>query len=121
MSEADYYPPGAYTDPNAPYNQVEPPEIEFDCCVSYTLERDSSLITDQVYMDEDGWTLCDDADLFDAYEYGRTSIPKLLKELVKYIDKELEGNVNAKRRKELSSMRESATGWKEVDMDIEIT
>ena len=28
MRNADYYPAGAANDPNAPYNQVDPPEIE---------------------------------------------------------------------------------------------
>ena len=32
MRESGYYPPGAEFDPNAPYNQVDPPEIEcYDC------------------------------------------------------------------------------------------
>ena len=32
MRESGYYPPGAEFDPNAPYNQVDPPEIECKDC-----------------------------------------------------------------------------------------
>lgn len=119
MRDRDYYPAGAYYDSNAPYNQVEPPEIEFECAVAYTLERESTFVTNEAYYD-DGWELCDYADTWGAYEYKRPSIPEMLNELVKYIDKELSETTERKRKAELVAMRESAIGWKIVDRDIEI-
>jgi hypothetical protein len=58
MKESDYYPAGAYSDPNAPYNQCEPPEIELDVTVSETLTRASSIVTNNAYYvtDEEGYT-----------------------------------------------------------------
>ena len=119
MRDADYYPLGAANDPNAPYNEVEMPEIEVECCVTYTLQRDSELMTNEVYYDE-GWEVCEDADLWRAYEYDRMDIPTLLAELVKYIDGELQGDISRQRKAELMQMRESAIGWEIVERDIEI-
>lgn len=127
MRDRDYYPAGAYDDPNAPYNQVDPPEVEFGCRVAYTLERESSLMTDEVYFEGDEetgggtWAVCCDADLWKAYEWGRKDIPALLAELVKYIDKELDITTDRSRKRELTNMRESAEGWSVVEQDIEIT
>lgn len=121
MRESGYYAPGTEFRSDAPWNQVDPTEVEFECCVSYTLERNSSLMTDEVYCDDGDWEVCEDADLWKAYEWDRKDIPALLAELVKYIDKELETTVDLKRKLELTDMRESATGWQVVDQDIEIT
>lgn len=42
------YPPGADT-PNAPWNQVEPPEIEAEVYMSFTVERIATITTDEVW------------------------------------------------------------------------
>lgn len=39
MTEKDYYPEGAYNDSNAPWNQVDNPEIEVEVAVSVTLSK----------------------------------------------------------------------------------
>lgn len=58
MIESGYYPPGAEFDPNAPYNQVDPPEHEFGITISQTLSKSTSVCTtDYNYecdADEDG-------------------------------------------------------------------
>lgn len=58
MRESGYYPPGAEFDPNAPYNQVDPPEQEFEITITQTLSKSLSVFTDQYNficdMDEDG-------------------------------------------------------------------
>ena len=41
MSDRDYYPAGAYSDPNAPYNQCEPPEIDLEVKVTETLVKNT--------------------------------------------------------------------------------
>ena len=128
MSEADYYPAGAYNDPNAPYNQVEPPEIEAEVNVSFTLERDATITTNEVYYDEDCWELCDDADIDKAYDDYYVGIPEMLEELVKYVKGELEmlekfvkartaNKEERKRYRYLQRIIDSASGWEVTDRD----
>ena len=45
MRESDYYPAGAYNDPNAPFNEVYVPEQEFDVTISQTLSKDTTVTT----------------------------------------------------------------------------
>ncbi len=131
MRDADFYPPGAAHDPNAPYNQVEPPEIEVEITVSITLERDCTITTDEVYWDGDDWVILEDADKFKAYDYDYASIPEMLSELVKYIDGEMSvlkksikdrtaSATEHERYQQLQRMRESAVGWEVTDGDIEV-
>lgn len=128
MRDADYYPAGAYYDKNAPYNQVEPPEIEAEVNVSFTLERDCTITTNEVYYDEDCWELCDDADLDKAYDSYYVQIPEMLEELVKYVKGEmqvLEKFIKARtankeereRYRYLQRILESAGGWEVTDRD----
>ena len=130
MRESDYYPAGAYNDPNAPFNEVAPPEIEAEVTVGITLERDCTITTDQVYWDGDDWVLCDDADTWKVYDYDYASIPDMLDELVKYIDKELyhlqkfikARTANKEERERyhlLTKMKESAVGWEVIDREME--
>jgi len=131
MSESDYYPAGAAYDPNAPYNQVDPPEVDFDITIGITLERNATITTDEVYWDGDNWELCDDADTGKTYDYDYASIPEMLDELVKYIDGEMlvlnksikektASTTERERYYELKRMRESAVGWEILDRDIEV-
>lgn len=131
MRESDFYPAGAYYDRNAPYNQVEPPEIEVEITVSITLERDCTITTDEVYWDGDDWVILEDADKFKAYDYDYASIPEMLDELVKYIDGEMlvlkksikdrtASTTERERYQQLKRMRESAVGWEISECEIEI-
>ena len=45
MNEADYYPPGAYNDPNAPWNEVEVPEEDFEITCSQSLSKTVTVTT----------------------------------------------------------------------------
>lgn len=56
MNERDYYPMGAYDDPNAPYNQVEPDLIPADYEVTMYVTLNTSVTADTSYKvyDEDG-------------------------------------------------------------------
>ncbi len=69
MKESDFYPAGAYSDPNAPYNECEPPEIELDVTVEETLVRSASIVTKKAWYvrDEEGYTELE-ADGLDAHE-----------------------------------------------------
>jgi hypothetical protein len=109
------YPPGADNE-SAPWNEVEMPECDFTIRASITLEKECDITTNEVYRDEDDYDLCADADVEGTFNKQYTSIPDLLKELVKYIDGELAsglipGQLSNERRRELEKMRESAQGW----------
>lgn len=58
MIESGYYPPGAEFDPNAPYNQHENPEEEFEVTISQTLSKTVTVYTSDYLLeideDEDG-------------------------------------------------------------------
>jgi hypothetical protein len=128
MRDADYYPAGAYNDPNAPYNQVEPPEIEAEVNMSFTLERIATITTDEVWWDEDGWELAADADIGKAYDDYYVGIPEMLEELQKYVKGEMEvlakfiktRTANKEERgryRYLQRILDSAGGWEVTDSD----
>ena len=117
------YPPGADT-PDAPWNEVEMPECDFTIRASITLERECTITTNEVYRDEDDYELSADADVEGTFNKQYTSIPDMLKELVKYIDGELAsglipGQPSNERRRELEKMKESAQGWTEEYFEFE--
>lgn len=56
MRESGWYPPGAEFDPNAPYNQVEPPEREYKVSATYCIRRTDELWSSKYDEDEN---LCD--------------------------------------------------------------
>jgi len=112
------YPPGADT-PDAPWNQVEPPETDFEVTVSNVLEKICTITTDDVYYDDGDWLLCEDADVQKAYDYAYASIPEMLGELVKYVDAELETCKDRKRRQELRRIKDSASDWEIVEERID--
>lgn len=45
MSGADYYPAGAYSDPNAPYNQEDVPDMDFEITCSQSLSKTVTVTT----------------------------------------------------------------------------
>ena len=56
MSEADFYPAGAYRDPSAPYNEVEVPERDFEVTCSQSLSRTATVTTNNyIPCAEDVW------------------------------------------------------------------
>ena len=119
MRDSDYYPAGAAHDPNAPWNQVDPPEVDFDITVSITIERECTITTDDVYRDDGKWCLCDDADVEGAHKRAYASIPEMLDELVKYIDGELLGDITEDRKRRLERLKKSAVGWSQEYFDFE--
>lgn len=85
MRESGYYPPGAEFDPNAPYNQVENSEREFEVTISQTLSKPTTVFTTdynlEVDIDEEG-SYADydtsDTDWKAAYENEHLTIEQLL-------------------------------------------
>jgi len=86
MIESGYYPPGAEFDPNAPYNQVENPEEEFNVTIVETLSKDVTIVTTNYNLeadyDEEGYCKsCDtsDTDWKDEYKkQGCTAIETII-------------------------------------------
>lgn len=86
MRESGYYPPGAEFDPNAPYNQVENPEEEFNVTIVETLSKNVTIVTTnynlEVDCDEDGcYRNCDTSDTSWKDEYktqGCTAIETII-------------------------------------------
>lgn len=108
------YPPGSDT-PDAPWNQVDPPEVDFNVEAIVNLSRTAVVTTNRVYMDDDVMRICEDCGAGGAYKDNYADIPELLGELVKYIDGELQGDISHKRKWELQRLRDSATGWQVDD------
>ena len=110
------YPPGADT-PDAPWNQVDPPEVDFNIEANVTLSRTAVVTTNCVYMGEDAIRICEDVGERGAYGQNYASITELLAELVKYIDGELQGDISHERKWELRRLRDFATDWQVIDED----
>ena len=125
MRMSDYYPAGAYNDTNAPYNEVELPDIEVSCEVSITLTKnDAPVFTDNYVNDGDEYgdeydVLDSYSELAEKYDDQHYCLTGLLDELAKYIKGELQGDISRGRRNELERMLEDCQGWEEGDTDIE--
>lgn len=126
MADRDFYPAGAYHDPNAPWNEKVIPERDFDSNVSVTLEARIKLTTDNYIEerdDEDGRTYIytDDTDWNEAYDNCDLTIPKLLGTLKKYINDDIKQSEGKPRKvRHLKSLLEACDAWKEVDRDIDV-
>ena len=127
MRDRDFYPPGAYNDPNAPYNEVELPDIEVSCEVTVTLTKKDAPVFTGNYIDEsddegyEGYEVLDSyQELADKYDAQHYSISWMLQQLSRYIEQELKDDgITMARRNELSKMLEDCQGWVEGDTDIE--
>ena len=64
-----FYPPGAEYDPNAPYNEVEPPEMEVELTATVTMTKTTPFWTNKVWRvyDEEGYCSTE-SDGFDPEE-----------------------------------------------------
>ena len=64
-----FYPPGAEYDPYAPYNEVEPPEMEVELTATETLTKTITVWTNKVWRvyDEEGYCSTE-SDGFDSEE-----------------------------------------------------
>ena len=125
MSECDYYPAGAYNDPNAPYNEPVIPERDFDVDVEFTMQKTVTVTTNEYqpeYDEEDGNTYAntDDTNWEHAYnESGYYTIPKLLQELENYVRQDLERyKGNKTKERQLNALLKSCQCWIVTDMSF---
>ena len=131
MKESGYYPLGTEHNPNAPYNQVEPEEVEVNVAISQTLSRSAKiLVTDytaneweNVEPDDEGVFFItreveydfSNSDLKGAYEEQEYTIPKLLDYLKTYLIADIANcNIDSCKKQKLQHILDCCEGW-EVD------
>lgn len=96
MKEADYYAPGSYNDPDAPWNEPYIPEKDFDVCISQTLSKSTQVTTNkyQPYIDEeDGYEHIDTdnivwKEIYEEQHYTPEKIIEICKNLAELALKE---------------------------------
>lgn len=127
MSDRDYYPAGAYNDPNAPYNEpAEPDPIDINVMAVLRVSHETTVSTDNYNetWDEEGYH---ERELFDKngdierlYNEQHKTIPQLLDELAKYINGELlSDGLSRSRRQELQDMPADCKGYTVEEVEID--
>lgn len=133
MKESGYYPPGAEFDPNAPYNQSDLEEREFDVSVSQTLSKSTTVYTNDFISgyqyqerewDGDGYCSVtyqepDDTSNTDWVEAYRKDSKTPL-ELIVLLKNIVEGNVSIDSMNEWQkkSIIEDCSDWVEDELVI---
>lgn len=118
MSEADYYPAGSYSDPNAPYNEPVIPERDFDIDVEFVMSKTVTVTTNDYapeYDDEDGRENAntENTDWEQAYDNsGHLTIAEMLQELESYVKDDMTKTApNSGKGRYLQRVLESCQGW----------
>ena len=146
MIESGYYPPGAEFDPNAPYNQSDVPEKEFDVTCTLCMSKTVSAYTNDYvpgaegvdYESDDeggcvacGWHDPDDTsstNWSEVFGGNHKTIPELLEELKKYIQRDLDNidevaeeqkHDKAFLKRKLEFLLEECDGWNVDEEDYE--
>lgn len=127
MSDKDYYPAGAYNDPNAPFNEpADPDPIDINVMAVLRVSHETTVSTDNYNetWDEEGYC---ERELFDKnsdierlYNEQHKTIPQLLDELAKYINGELlSDGLSRSRRQELQDMLTDCKGYTVEEVEID--
>lgn len=122
------YPMGADT-PDAPWNEKENEEREFDVIVTQTLVKNEKVFTSDynyfVEQEEDGGYSeeieTDDTDWEQAWSEQCWSIPELLNKLKKYVEEELatSKNIDKGRKNYLNGIINACQGWNVIETCVE--
>lgn len=130
------YPAGAENDPNAPYNEVEVPEKEFEVLVSQTLSKSASVITNnyipgasgvEYEHDEEGghavgWQEPDDTsdtDWENEYHENDHYMPSQLIEIFKnFLTEQLNQGIVYKSSAYTKHLIEECEGWTEDETEV---
>lgn len=119
------YPLGADT-PDAPWNQSDPEPKEFDCKVTYSMEADSTYMTDE--YDGDGDSLLDWKDRASAWMDSHKTPIELLDCLHEYLQNDLESvcerikdypkdKVLINKKAQLERLIADCLSWSECDFE----
>ena len=140
MRESDYYPAGAYSDPSAPYNEVEVPEKDFEITCSQSLSR-TVVVTTNNYIPcvdegcEDGvgyhdeWADTSDTCWREEYKNNGYKTPQELISLLKeYLEKDLrdiqrdmlphDRSYKATQARRLKGLIEECEDWTEDETEF---
>lgn len=126
MNEADYYAPGSYRDPSAPWNEPVIPEKDFDLTISQSLSKDVTVCTNNYrseYDEEDGnsYINTDDTNWNKVYKEGHLTPLQLIHKFkeflgveMKYTEEELAKKHSPIRRMKRSFLKyliSECEGW----------
>ena len=126
MRDRDYYPAGAYNDPNAPYNDVTNEPYEFDCIITQTVQKYVGVETKSYNMEvdeEDGsvYREPDGVDWDEEYGEQHLDIPELLEALQGLAKEKLEKckDLSIPEKNRLNRLIEEADGWESTEKSVE--
>ena len=133
--ESGYYPLGAEHDPNAPYNQVDPPEIEFKVTATFSVDKEVTVKTSD-YVTEEDWDddmgKCESIDTSDtdwiaAYQEQHESIEDLLCAFKELLDEHITTmiddmqchiEIDKARLKRFQYLKSECEGWVTHDFEV---
>lgn len=125
MIESGYYPPGAEFDPDAPYNQKELPEREFEVTISQTLSKTITIFTNDYNLeadcDEDGcYEVCDTSDTNwkEAYEDNLHTPAQLIKILKLVLEENKKKGIVFKTEGFTNDLIEECENWCVDDYEV---
>ena len=133
--ESGYYPLGAEHDPNAPYNQVDPSEMEFKVTATFSIDKEVTVRTSD-YIAEEDWDddmgKCESIDTSDtdwiaAYQEQHESIEDLLCAFKELLDEHITTMINdmqchieidKARLKRFQYLKSECEGWVTHDFEV---
>lgn len=133
--ESGYYPLGAEHDPNAPYNQVDPPEMEFKVTATFSVDKEVTVRTSD-YVTEEDWDddmgKCESIDTSDtnwiaAYQEQHESIEDLLCAFKELLDEHITTmiddmqchiEIDKARLKRFQYLKSECEGWVTHDFEV---
>jgi len=127
MRERDYYPAGAYSDGNAPYNEKELPEIEVSCEVSELMVKSGVTVnTNQYANDYDDYghvcgreLLITRNDVKTLYEENHYTVQELLEELERRLKEDIKKPMLQADHTKIAAMLADCKGWTGESIEIE--
>ena len=124
MSYRDYYPAGAADDPNAPYNEVENPEVYCEADVMVVLTNTLEVCTNDYEAEYDPYEgITRDftyTNFKEAYENGYHSIPDLLKRMADLIREYMPSDSPRGRKEYINDLLSEAEGWEVEELNVEM-
>lgn len=133
--ESGYYPLGAEHDPNAPYNQVDLPKMEFKVTATFSVDKEVTVKTSD-YVTEEDWDddmgKCESIDTSDtdwiaAYQEQHESIEDLLCAFKELLDEHITTMINdmqchieidKARLKRFQYLKSECEGWVTHDFEV---
>lgn len=123
MRDRDYYPAGAYDDPNAPYNEVVVPNKTFNVLISQTLSKDTEVTTNDYTprFDEEEGPYADTAytNFENAYMEEHMTPLQLIEKFKEFLTKHLpDPVVDLTEYKKWKKLISECDGWVEDELTV---